>query len=267
MIRSDIKNIDEIVDDLESNEFVVETLHLIAFYPESLCEIFVKDVKDIYILRNVLKQCYFNDFLLQYLTTLIIDAVENSIRFRQAEVLKVVKFIMRTRNGQEISQDLMQNLFQIYSHYILSSIENENNAVNTLLKDVDLGEERAKWLVRNCEKSSFVLNRVLRYPVKSASIQNWCKSTLASGKHVDRASEIASHLIPDFDIVNAFLSEEQVLWAIFYSPHSLENKIDWTIERAKKGLEDSLLELARRYRSPEIVRAVVTLATSSGSNQ
>jgi len=78
--------------------------------------------------------------------------------------------------------------------------------INTILEDTDI-----EWLCENAEKSNIILNRVLRYPGKSAIIINWVKQHDKHDRYRIRRAELVGWLIdenPDFIIDKQTLKDD-----------------------------------------------------------
>jgi len=84
-----------------------------------------------------------------------------------------------------------------------NQINDAKNLCNYLLINIVLRVEEEKWLCENTGLSENVLNRVLRYPIKSEVITNWVKGNYNMDIYRIRRAELASWLIdedPNFEI-------------------------------------------------------------------
>jgi hypothetical protein len=84
-----------------------------------------------------------------------------------------------------------------------NQINEAKNLCNYLLINLVLRVEEEKWLCENTGLSENVLNRVLRYPIKSEVITNWVKENYNMDIYRIRRAELASWLIdedPNFEI-------------------------------------------------------------------
>jgi hypothetical protein len=74
---------------------------------------------------------------------------------------------------------------------------------NSILKNLELSSNEENWLCENALNSEIILNRVLRYPIKSNVISNWAKNNFYSNNFRSRRAELLSWIIdqePNFEI-------------------------------------------------------------------
>ena len=82
---------------------------------------------------------------------------------------------------------------------------------NKLLINARLGDSDIEWLCENAEKSNMILNRVLRYPEKSAIISNWVKQHDELDSYRIRRAELVGWMLdesPDFIIDKQTLTDD-----------------------------------------------------------
>jgi hypothetical protein len=78
--------------------------------------------------------------------------------------------------------------------------------INTVLEDTDI-----EWLCENAEKSNIILNRVLRYPAKSAIISHWVRQHDQMESYRIRRAELVGWMLdenPDFIIDKQTLTDD-----------------------------------------------------------
>ena len=88
---------------------------LLALNPEARLRQRIRTVHDIYQHHKVLKRIPFSEDALQYLASIILDALDSSKRFRKTECLKVLRAILRNSDPPPIlSEQTLALLFRIY---------------------------------------------------------------------------------------------------------------------------------------------------------
>jgi hypothetical protein len=96
---------------------------------------------------------------------------------------------------------LFQRCFDIALPINRKQAEIIKTICNSLLIGAALGTEEERWLCDNVNRSSMILNRVLRYPVASPVISNWAKEHYSTDLSHERRAEIAGWVLdenPDF---------------------------------------------------------------------
>jgi hypothetical protein len=96
-------------------------------------------------------------------------------------------------------------------------VEEVQKISSILIKDLPLSAECELWLCENAEKGERVLNRLLRYPIKSKIISKWARANFENDHFRNRRAEMLGWildedssfelekdvLIRDFDYINA----------------------------------------------------------------
>lgn len=110
----------------------------------------------------------------------------------------------------QFSTETKKQLFELFrktfdeSIYISKKqIEEARRISSNILRNIELTETEVKWLCDNVEKSKVVLNRILRYPVKSKIISKWVKENFNKDFAKNRRAEFISWIIdeePKFEI-------------------------------------------------------------------
>lgn len=101
---------------------------------------------------------------------------------------------------------------------------------NNILINIPLTLEDEKWLCDRAEASEIILNRVLRYPIKSDIISDWVKSNFKNDQLRNRRAELLSWII---DQEPQYVIDHQILIDDF----EYANKIDL------KAIQDYNFEL------------------------
>lgn len=109
-----------------------------------------------------------------------------------------------TQTVSTINQDCKKDLFNIFRKTFeepqfisKNQIEEARKMCNNILINMELTLIEESWLCENAEQSVLILNRILRYPVKSSIITKWAKANYRHPKYVSRRAEIVSWLIDE----------------------------------------------------------------------
>ncbi len=203
-------NIKDIIIHLEKERMYYEPYKYLRKY--------IKNTKDIYEERALLKSISFNEKSIDYLVGIIVDEIKNKKRFKKFECLKIIKRIIKNRlNNVLFNTDLVDNLFYLYQNYIFTDNIEIQWAVSVYIKDQILSNEQIQWLIDNWEESDHLVNRLLRYPVRHQLITDWATLVYKQDIISDRSAEIIGCLIDD-DIPDFITEDNDILMrAIFYS--------------------------------------------------
>jgi hypothetical protein len=222
--------------------------------PEIFLPTHIKNTKDIYEYRSILKQLLLQEYVINYLLDIIIKAVEENLRFKTLDCLKVIKAILKNNFFEvTLSDSTVNKLFQLYQVFIFHKNEEVKSVANLLIRFQFLNSESIKWLILNYEKSEHSLNRLLRYPKKDPLITEWAKNLYEEGKLKNRSSELIAILIhkciPEFIVENG----DTVIWAIYYSTISDETKQKLLIERFSVANLETLWEISIRLKYFDVI--------------
>lgn len=66
-----------------------------------------------------------------------------------------------------------------------------------MLKGLELSEEAVEWLCVNAHRSKFILNRLLRYPVRSKRLSQWARDNEANDAFRHRRAEITAWILDE----------------------------------------------------------------------
>ena len=220
----------------------------------------IKTVRDIYEYRAELKciKGEVND--INHLLDLMVDAINEKLRFRQVDSIKILKKIFKNRNeSQYLPKPTVDKIFRLYQHYILHPNEDVQWAVSVMLKDQKLSDDQISWLISNIDNSEHILNRVLRYPEPHKLISEWASQKINDvNAYIDRRSELVSLTIRDTIPQTPESDNSSVMaWAVYYSHNSLQIKERMLIEIIDKNNLHSVLEIAERLECPKIIEYMI----------
>jgi hypothetical protein len=211
-------------------DMTIEDLDLYALklFPSDNINKFVINAKDIVRLRKELKAMVPDEIALFYLIEILKNNIENNYRFPTEHCLRVIRKIIKNfPENFRFQPKTVRILFFLFRHYISHPNEVIQSCVNIFIKNQILSPFEINWLVENDNLSIHIINRLLRYPEKNKSIENWAVRVLESNKLEDRKSEVIGHLIYEFLPYNTTSTRSQNIWAIYYAkvPNNIKKKL------------------------------------------
>lgn len=193
-------------------------MFLVLFEPEKHLSAIVRNVKDIYTQRFLLRDIQGSEFAVDYFASIVIEALERKQRFRTYDCLKVIRSIVRNKKPDQLSTIMTHKLFKIYQTFVFSEREEIQWCVSAMLKDQLLISKDVEWLIDNYCRSNHIVNRLLRYPEPTDAIRKWAEEIRKSSLLSDRRSEIIGLLLPErFRELRATEDSASLAWAVYYS--------------------------------------------------
>lgn len=192
----------------------------------------------------LLKNCIYSEKLFNFVLKIIVEKSKQSKKFRKIECFKIIK-IQKKKADKITNNQAVDNIFFLFKKYINSVSDDTANSLSVALKDLVLEKEQIEWLIKNTS-NSFVLNRVLRYPIPSKEISLWALEQLRKNEHFQRKSELIGRVL-DFDTGYSNEDVSALAWGVYYSR---------TYLRIKKQI---LVRLHDHNVSEEVVRVIVRL--------
>jgi hypothetical protein len=228
------------------------------FKPYEMIKSFIKTTNDIVEYRNILKSGSLDDQSIIYLVDFIVNNLENNVRFKRVECIKILKRLVKNRRTEGyFPKELSKKLFYLYKHFIFKGSEEVQWAVSVFIKDQILDDDEIKWLIENYLESDHLVNRLLRYPEYNQLITEWAKEIYLSGNCPDRLSEVIALTI-QYDLPEYVSEKSNVIsWAIYYSKCSIEKKEELLVKYLDYENYHSALECAERLNIPSIVGLVI----------
>lgn len=251
------------MDDPEGRARALE-YGLLLFEPVRLIRQ-VRDVRDIYAQRHLLKQVLPSAATIGHLVRLVDDALAAGVRFRVFESLKVLRVLVVARGPHRLPPATVRRLFGIYRRLILDSREEVQWCLSRLIKDQALENDAVSWLVENWSQSTHVVNRLLRYPVQHRRIAEWAEERYRAGHLAQRRSEIVAILLPTLGLQPFVDEKPEVLgWAALYCVAPKSARIHWIRELQHTMPVTALMQYAVRLNAPIILRTAVRELRSPG---
>lgn len=244
-------------------------MRLMKFYPEKYLPKYVTTVKDIYEYRSPLKLLPCSNDTLRYLLNIITTAIHERKRFRQFDCLKVIRAIVRNGEEQEglphLDDDVVRHLFFLYQEYVLVPNEEIQWCISRILRGQILDDDEVRWLILNYKKSSHIVNRLLRYPVRNELIAEWAAEVYKTAELSDRVSEIVALLIDkDVPAMARKQNNSVILWAIYYSHATPADKERLLLRHARVEDLDVVLDITDKLGSPFLIEHIMeSLAQAS----
>jgi len=106
---------------------------------------------------------------------------------------------------------LFKNTFEAPQKIGFKQLDDARAICNRIIINIPLTATEEEWLCTNVSKSAIILNRVLRYPIKSAIISKWAKDNFENDNYRHRRAELLSWVIdenPNFKIDPPLLIED-----------------------------------------------------------
>jgi hypothetical protein len=107
--------------------------------------------------------------------------------------------------------NLFRKTFEERNYISHKQLDEARKICNNVLINLELTPIEEEWLCSNILVSELILNRVLRYPIKSEVISNWAKSNFQNDILRSRRAELLSWIIdqePTFEIEQQILIDD-----------------------------------------------------------
>jgi hypothetical protein len=174
--------------------------------------------------RDYLNYYQFNPIVFDNLLNLVNDKWKSEKRINRLSLLQKTKqYFLITQ--QDITRDdysrnikpnfqlkvetrkllfnLFRKTFEERNYISHKQLDEARKICNNVLINLELTPIEEEWLCSNILVSELILNRVLRYPIKSEVISNWAKSNFQNNILRSRRAELLSWIIdqePTFEI-------------------------------------------------------------------
>lgn len=232
--------------------------HMMVLDPDRYLPEFVKEPRDIYEERYLLRFLPCTDFVINHISDVLCVAVANKKRFRVYDCLKVLRGIIRNRPPTSgLSADTVEKLFALYKQFIFKVRVDVQWCLSSIMKDHLLSEDAIGWLIEHSGDSVHIVNRLLKYPRPHPKIKEWAKAQYLAGGLADRKSELIGLIIDE--CVPSFVNEEPsvILWALYKSPISNEQKKRLLKQYASSEVDDAVIEIALRLRYADVIQQLI----------
>lgn len=179
----------------------------------------IDDLFDNYtFLSNISYDGFNRDRLVQLVCNYILLKKRNKKELSKRVLYKILK------NSEDRISDtvIIDMVFFVYKKYILKNGEDVWH-LSYYLKDVPLSDEQIDWLLENCNSNEYVLNRLLRYPLKNFKIAEWAFELLKNSDiYPERISEYLALAIIKNNLFEHYYNDTNIhtsdlAWVIFYT--------------------------------------------------
>ena len=162
--------------------------------------------------RDYLHLYQYNEAVFISLIDLTFTLWNSNERISRASLVAVTKrYFKKAETKAEIPLQTATRIFNLFKEIVYfenlnlskESVELTKKAINSIMIGVKLKDQEIQWLCDHSYKSEFILNRLLRYPLKSTAISNWARKNFEKDFARSRRSEMTSWVIdekPDFKI-------------------------------------------------------------------
>jgi hypothetical protein len=213
----------------------------------------ITSYKDFIKYRDYLINYKFNSSVFISLVRIANERWSSEERTNRLSLLESIKVYgkEKKRKSNSLRIELNKQIFSLFrksfeeTQFVsVNQIDKIQSICNSILIDLELTEEEENWLCKNADKSSFILNRVLRYPKKTGVISSWAKLNYTNDKYRNRRSELTSWVIdtePEFEIEVQTLMDDfnYMLLTDINTVKEYESEMD-AIAAIQRGLKDVL---------------------------
>lgn len=226
--------------DPEQYSYLLDTYlrHFNLDLPEGTVDTYEQIISFQAILKNILP----SKEVLNKLLNVVITKIENNKRFQK---LALVTLIRHHSNVDDIDKKTTDKLFFLFKELISTASEAIEWKLTSLIKDKELSEENICWLIDNYEKSTHIVNRLLRYPIPNRRISNWADYCLKNNILGDRLSELIG-LKLNFNKKFKHKDKIAFVWGVHYSKLDLKTKKDLLLSNTNKKNFIEVLKICER---------------------
>ncbi len=228
----------------------------------------IKSYKDFLLVRDFLPFYQFNINVLESLIDLTCTYWHSKERISRTSLLTTIKRYLKNANTETsstfirnkshpLNNDVRLKLFKLFQYCFetpdrLSEKQSTEakGIANNLIMNLGLNPAAEKWLCENVDHSELILNRVLRYPIKSKVLSQWAQKATHSNNYRSRRAELTSWIIdenPDYTI------DKQTLIDDFEYLNTVDKKAIQKYETAvatNKLIENALDQISTKYKFP-----------------
>lgn len=133
-------------------------------------------------------------------------------RISRSSLIAVTKrYFKKSETKSNIPARTATKIFELFKEIVCyenlqlskESLYDTKKAINSIMIGVKLKEKELQWLCDHSNQSEFIINRLLRYHLKSKAISDWAQKNFEKDFARSRRSEITSWIIdknPNFKI-------------------------------------------------------------------
>jgi hypothetical protein len=229
----------------------------------------IKSYKDFLLIRDFLPFYQFNIKVLDSLVDLACTSWHAEERVSRTSLLTTIKRYLKTSNveiGSAFSRNkptpltievrlklfkLFQCCFETPGRLSKKQSTEAKGIANSILMNLCLDPAAEKWLCKNVDQSEHILNRVLRYPIKSKVITQWAQQAATANTYRLRRAELTGWII---DVQPDFTLDKQTLIDDFEHLNAVDKKAIKKYETAIATnllIENALDHISSEYKFPK----------------
>lgn len=224
-------------------------------YPNKYLLDKINNYNDIIKFLKIIKYSNYSEELLNKILDIVCEKQKVGKKFKKNECITVINNIRKKNNNIIQNKIMCRKIFFLFQKNILL-IKSEviANRLSVALKNCLLDDNEIIWLINNYDKSNYILNRLLRYPVKSPIISEWLVKNINIVP--SRKGEIIGWII-DYDSEYQDNDLKSFIWGVFYSRISAELKkqiiINFISNYNLFDVIDDVIEVCKRLDFLEIL--------------
>jgi hypothetical protein len=185
-------------------------------YPE---DDLIVNYRDFLNYRDVLRYFQYNHRVFESLLTLTVDMWKSQLKINRASLLHVTKRYRAKAPNKLLSAEMQEKVFWLFTQVVIHENMNYSRetiaglkfSANNMLTGMMLTDEQQWYLVEHVEASFHVLNRILRYPHRSAIFSQWVYQHFLDDAYRLRRAELVSWLLdddPDYKLDMAIVTDD-----------------------------------------------------------
>jgi hypothetical protein len=222
--------------------------------PEIIKEVEITNYEDIFVNIELLRNSIFNEQIFEKVLDILIDHINEKKRFRKNELLSILKRMKKNSNS-ELSPKIVRKIFSLYKELIINSSNAVYSALNNLLRGQLLEENEINWLIKNYKNSDSILNRLLKYHIKSKIISDWAIEIYNSKEIENRKSEIIG-LILDYNPHFSHPNKNGLIWGVYFSHLNKEEKRKILLANLDDTTFDDIIDVASRIQAINLLENI-----------
>jgi hypothetical protein len=166
----------------------------------------IMSYKDFLAIRDLLPYYQFNSKVFELLLDVTLELWRSAKRINRLSLIEILKRYGSKNEGaiNTLDYKIKEKVFRLFrfsfedtTHINKNHLNEIRRLCNLMVVNVSFGPSEESWLCSNVEHSNIILNRVLRYPIKSAVISKWAREYYLDNAFRFRKTEITSGIIDE----------------------------------------------------------------------
>lgn len=178
----------------------------------------ISTYKDFLRFREFIPFYQFNPKVFHAILKVTNDTWHSKKRISRLSLIDTLRKYLQTKKDRELELESRLLIFEVFKKSIMEPepvyirhLSDIRAFLNSMLKDQPLTEGEKQWLCDHADESEHILNRLLRYPVKSKVIHDWAAKNYETDRYRLRRAEIVGWIIsekPDFEVARQTLIDD-----------------------------------------------------------